>query len=81
MINKTVNAKVTPLDTQFHVDQIKSLMDQIADLQDLVDESVDDLEDNFIRMGQAGANGDTSHPLRGAWELARKQLIKLGRLT
>ena len=32
------------------------------------------LENAFIAMGQAGANADTKHPLRSAWEAARAAL-------
>ena len=32
------------------------------------------LEAAFVAMGKMGANADTKHPLRAAWELARRAL-------
>lgn len=36
------------------------------------------LEEAFMAMGRQGANADTAHPLRHAWELAREALTPDG---
>jgi ABC-type nitrate/sulfonate/bicarbonate transport system substrate-binding protein len=36
------------------------------------------LTNALVAMGRAGANADTKHPLRGAWEDARAAIAKAG---
>ena len=44
------------------------------------DTLIEVLECAFVAMGKQGANADTQHPLRHAWECARKALGDVGAL-
>jgi len=77
-------------DMEFHIDMRRPLPEapeaaprpddqREAEPSSLV-EALDTLEAAFVAMGHMGANIDTQHALRPAWERARATLMKAGRV-